>query len=216
MIKKTPLSAYGNVRSGGINAITLEKDDELLSVRITDGTRQIFIGTRSGLGIRFGEADVRPMGRTATGVFGIRFKRNDDCVVEMEAVEEDGTILTVTENGFGKRSRAQEYRLQTRGGSGVINVKVTEKNGPVVGIKAVTDEDQVLIITQKGILIRLKVKGIRETGRAAMGVKLIDLDPEDRVVAVAKLAERDDADEEDEAPTLLSPPGATPFLKDDV
>jgi DNA gyrase subunit A len=216
LIKKTPLSAYGNVRSGGINAINLEKDDELLSVRITDGTRQIFIGTRSGLGIRFAESDVRPMGRTATGVFGIRFKRNDDCVVEMEAVEEDGTILTVTENGFGKRSRAQEYRLQSRGGSGVINVKVTEKNGPVVGIKAVTDEDQVLIITQKGILIRLKVKGIRETGRAAMGVKLIDLDPEDRVVAVAKLAERDDAEEEEETASLLPPPDATPFLKDDV
>ena len=216
LIKKTPLSAYGNVRSGGINAINLEKDDELLSVRITDGTRQIFIGTRSGLGIRFAESDVRPMGRTATGVFGIRFKRNDDTVVEMEAVEEDGTILSVTENGFGKRSSAQDYRLQTRGGSGVINVKVTEKNGPVVGIKAVTDDDQVLIITQKGILIRLKVKDIRETGRAAMGVKLIDLDPEDRVVAVAKLAEREDGEDEEPTPSLLAPPAGTPFLKDDV
>jgi DNA gyrase subunit A len=104
----------------------------------------------------------------------------------MEAVEEDGTILTVTEKGYGKRSLASEYRLQSRGGSGVINVKVMDKNGPVVGIKAVTDEDQVLLITEKGILIRLKVKDVRETGRAAMGVHLIDLDEGDRVVAVAK------------------------------
>jgi DNA gyrase subunit A len=213
LIKKTPLSAYGNVRSGGINAINLEDGDELLSVRITDGSRQIFLGTRSGLGIRFPEADVRPMGRVATGVFGIRFKRDEDCVVEMEAVEEDGTILTVTEKGYGKRSLASEYRLQSRGGSGVINVKVTEKNGPVVGIKAVTDDDQVLLITEKGILIRLKVKDVRETGRAAMGVHLIDLDEGDRVVAVAKLAEREDGEEEPAATPLL--PGATPFLSDE-
>ena len=214
LIKKTALAAYGNVRSGGINAINLEADDELLSVRITDGSRQIFLGTRSGLGIRFPEADVRPMGRVATGVYGIRFKRNEDCVVEMEAVEEDGTILTVTEKGYGKRSLASEYRLQSRGGSGVINVKVTDKNGPVVGIKAVTDEDQVLLITEKGILIRLKVKDVRETGRAAMGVRLIDLDEGDRVVAVAKLAERDDGEEDVPAsdPVL---PGAAPFLKED-
>ena len=214
LIKKTPLSAYGNVRSGGINAINLEDGDELLSVRITDGTRQIFLGTRSGLGIRFPEADVRAMGRVATGVFGIRFKRDEDCVVEMEAVEEDGTILTVTEKGYGKRSLASEYRLQSRGGSGVINVKVTEKNGPVVGIKAVTDEDQVLLITEKGILIRLKVKDVRETGRAAMGVHLIDLDEGDRVVAVAKLAERDEP-EDDVTPADGILPGATPFLKDE-
>jgi len=214
LIKKTPLSAYGNVRSGGINAINLEADDELLSVRITDGTRQIFIGTRSGLGIRFPEADVRPMGRVATGVYAIRFKRDEDCVVEMEAVEENGTILTVTEKGYGKRSLASEYRLQSRAGSGVINVRVTEKNGPVVGIKAVTDEDQVLLITEKGILIRLKVADVRETGRAAMGVRLIDLDEGDRVVAVAKLAEREDGEEE-LTPSTGVLPGATPFLKDE-
>ncbi|HET7453025.1 MAG TPA: DNA gyrase subunit A [Thermoanaerobaculia bacterium] len=214
LVKKTPLSAYGNVRTGGINAINLEDDDELLSVRITDGTRQIFLGTRSGLGIRFPEADVRPMGRVATGVYGIRFKKDEDCVVEMEALEENGSILTVTEKGYGKRSLASEYRLQSRGGSGVINVRVTDKNGPVVGIKSVTDEDQVLLITEKGILIRLKVKDVRETGRAAMGVHLIDLDEGDRVVAVAKLAERDDG-EDDITPTTPALPGAAPFLKDE-
>jgi len=215
LVKKTPLSAYGNVRSGGINAINLEHDDELLSVRITDGTRQIFIGTRSGLGIRFPESDVRSMGRVATGVYGIRFKRDEDCVVEMEAVEENGTILTVTEKGYGKRSLASDYRLQSRGGSGVINVRVAEKNGPVVGIKAVTDEDQVLLITEKGILIRLKVKDVRETGRAAMGVRMIDLDEGDRVVAVAKLAEPQDGEDDDTAASDPVLPGATPFLKED-
>jgi DNA gyrase subunit A len=214
LIKKTPLSAYGNVRNGGINAINLEDHDELLSVRITDGTRQIFIGTRSGLGIRFPESDVRSMGRVATGVYGIRFKRDEDCVVEMEAVEENGTILTVTEKGYGKRSLASEYRLQSRAGSGVINVRVAEKNGPVVGIKAVTNEDQVLLITEKGILIRLKVKDVRETGRAAMGVRMIDLDEGDRVVAIAKLAEREEV--EDDLPPETPPlPEATPFLKDE-
>jgi DNA gyrase subunit A len=218
LVKKTSLSAYGNVRSGGINAINLEEGDELLSVRITDGKGQIFLGTRSGLGIRFREKDVRPMGRTATGVYGIRFKREEDSVVEMEPVDEKSSILTVTENGFGKRSLASEYRLQTRGGSGVINVRVTEKNGPVVGIKGVTDEDHLLLITEKGILIRLKVKDIRETGRAAMGVRLIDLEQGDRVVAVAKLAERDEGEEGGQSSELLPgrpAPARTPFLKDD-
>jgi DNA gyrase subunit A len=209
LVKKTALSAYGNVRSGGINAINLEANDELLSVRITDGTRNIFLGTRSGLGIRFPEQDVRSMGRTATGVYGIRFKRDEDRVVEMEALTDDASILTVTEHGYGKRSLASEYRLQSRGGSGVINVKVTDKNGPVVAIVSVTDDDQVLLITEKGILIRLKVRDVRETGRAAIGVRMINLDEGDRVVAVAKLAEREDP--EDEGPQLVARPGA-PFL----
>jgi DNA gyrase subunit A len=215
LVKKTALSAYGNVRSGGINAINLEDGDELLSVQITDGTRQIFLGTRSGLGIRFREQDVRPMGRTATGVFGLRFKRPDDKVVDMEALTENDSILSVTERGFGKRSLASEYRLQSRGGSGVINVKVTEKNGPVVGIQAVTDEDQLLLITEKGILIRLKVRDVRETGRAAMGVRLIDLEEGDRVVAVAKLAERDDVNDVGSTPELPGGKPSMPFLPED-
>ena len=128
-------------------------------------------------------------------------------------MEEDGHLLTVTEKGYGKRSIVSEYRLQGRGGSGVINTKVTDKNGPVVGIKSVTDEDQVLLITKKGILIRLKVAGIRETGRAAIGVRLIDLEPDDRVVAVAKLAEHDDG--EDEGGTAPAPE-IPPFLKDEA
>ena len=199
LVKKTALSAYSNVRSGGIIAINLEDGDELLSVRVTDGTRQVFIGTHQGQGIRFSEKDVRPMGRDTTGVIGITLRREDDFVVEMDVVEETGHLLTVTEKGYGKRSEASEYRFQGRGGSGVINIRVTEKNGPVAGIKSVTDADQLLLITQSGMLIRIKVKDIRETGRAAQGVRLIYLEEGDSVVAVAKLAETDEGEEEPQA-----------------
>ncbi len=173
LVKKTALSAYANVRSGGIIAINIEKGDELLSVRVTGGGDQIFIGTRQGMGIRFSEKDVRPMGRDTTGVIGVTLKKKDDVVVEMDVVDEKDHLLSVTENGYGKRSEVTEYRYQGRGGSGVINVKVTDKNGPVVGIKSVTDADQLLLITQSGMLIRIKVKDIRETGRAAQGVRVI-------------------------------------------
>ena len=226
LIKKTALAAYSNVRSGGIIAINIEEGDELLSVRVTDGTRQIFIGTHLGQGIRFAETDVRPTGRDTTGVWGIALKKDSDYVVEMEVVEEHGHLLTVTEKGYGKRSEASEYRFQARGGSGVINIRVTDKNGPVAGIKSVTDVDQLLLITQSGMLIRIKVKDIRETGRAAQGVRLINLDEGDRVVAVAKLAEPDDTDDdtqaalpgaEPEEPRKAggTPPEGTPFLDDE-
>jgi DNA gyrase subunit A len=212
LVKKTALSAYANVRSGGIIAINVEDGDELLSVRVTDGSRQIFIGTHQGQGIRFSEKDVRPMGRDTTGVIGITLKREDDFVVEMDVVEETGHLLTVTEKGYGKRSEASEYRFQGRGGSGVINIKVTEKNGPVAGIKSVTDADQLLLITQSGMLIRIKVKDIRETGRAAQGVRLIYLEEGDNVVAVAKLAEPDEGEEEPQAslPGAAAPPAPEP------
>jgi DNA gyrase subunit A len=214
VVKKTALSAYSNVRSGGLIAINLEEGDSLLSVRITDGENQIFIGTRQGMGIRFSEKDVRPMGRDTTGVIGITLKKGNDEVVEMDVVDEKAHLLSVTELGYGKRSEVTEYRYQGRGGSGVINVKVTEKNGPVVGIKSVTDADQLLLITQSGMLIRIKVKDIRETGRAAQGVRVIQLESGDRVVAVAKLAETDDNDEEPQASLPVepqaSPKGAAP------
>jgi DNA gyrase subunit A len=226
LVKKTALSAYSNVRSGGIIAINIEKGDELLSVRVTGGGDQIFIGTRQGMGIRFSEKDVRPMGRDTTGVIGVTLRKENDVVVEMDVVDEKAHLLSVTENGYGKRSEVTEYRYQGRGGSGVINVKVTEKNGPVVGIKSVTDMDQLLLITQSGMLIRIKVNGIRETGRAAQGVRVIQLEAGDRVVAVAKLAEPEEAEDEPqgslpvaEAPAPGPPargrkPG-TPFLGED-
>ncbi len=199
LIKKTALSAYANVRSGGIIAINIEEADELLSVRITGGDDQIFIGTRQGMGIRFSEKDVRPMGRDTTGVIGVVLRKGNDVVVEMDVVDEKAHLLSVTENGYGKRSEVTEYRYQGRGGSGVINVKVTEKNGAVIGIKSVTDADQLLLITERGQLIRIKVKDIRETGRAAQGVRVIHLEEGDRVVGLAKLAEPDDVEEEAQA-----------------
>jgi DNA gyrase subunit A len=213
VVKKTALSAYSNVRSGGIIAINLEEGDSLLSVRITGGDDQIFIGTRQGMGIRFSEKDVRPMGRDTTGVIGVTLKKDNDEVVEMDVVSEKAHLLTVTEGGYGKRSEVAEYRYQGRGGSGVINVRVTEKNGPVVGIKSVTDADQLLLITQSGMLIRIKVKDIRETGRAAQGVRVIQLESGDRVVAVAKLAETDEGEDEPQANLPVEPkakPDETP------
>ncbi len=199
LVKKTALSAFSNVRSGGIIAINLEEGDSLLSVRITGGDDQIFIGTRQGMGIRFSEKDVRPMGRDTTGVIGVSLKKNNDEVVEMDVVDEKAHLLSVTENGYGKRSEVAEYRYQGRGGSGVINVRVTEKNGPVVGIKSVTDADQLLLITERGQLIRIKVKDIRETGRAAQGVRVIQLEDGDRLVGIAKLAESDEGEDEPQA-----------------
>ena len=148
LVKKTALSAYANVRSGGIIAINLEEGDELLSVRITDGERpDLHRHAARAMGIRFSEKDVRAMGRDTTGVIGISLKKSNDEVVEMDVVDEKAHLLTVTEHGYGKRSEVAEYRYQGRGGSGVINLKVTEKNGPVVGIKSVTDADQLLLIT---------------------------------------------------------------------
>ena len=170
LVKKTVLSAYGNVRAAGIIAINLEEDDELLSVQVTDGERQVFLGTRNGMGIKFTETDVRPTGRDTTGVKGIELREGDE-VVEMDLVDEEATLLAVTELGYGKRTDVSEYRHQTRGGTGVINVKVTEKNGPVVGIKSVGEEDQLLVITRMGMMIRFPAAagardGARRAGRA--------------------------------------------------
>ncbi len=198
LVKKTVLSAYGNPRAAGIIAINLEEGDELLSVHVTDGSRQVFLGTRGGMAIKFSESDVRATGRDTTGVKGIELKEGD-VVVEMDLVEEDGALLAVTENGYGKRTDVAEYRHQARGGSGVINVKVTEKTGPVVGIKSVTGSHQLLVITEKGILIRFAAAEVRETGRAAQGVRLIDLEEGDRVVAVATMDEKDESPEPEDA-----------------
>jgi DNA gyrase subunit A len=207
LVKKTVLSAYGNPRAAGIIAINLEEGDELLSAQITDGTRLVFLGTRSGMGIKFLETDARPMGRDTTGVKGIDL-REGDVVVEMDLVSETDTLLAVTEHGYGKRTDVAEYRQQTRGGTGVINVKVTEKNGSVVAIKSVADGDHLLLITEQGLLIRIAASDVRETGRAAQGVRLIDVAEGDRVVAVAKLAERDDENGAEPAPPEGEAPAA--------
>jgi DNA gyrase subunit A len=208
LVKKTVLSAYGNPRAAGIIAINLEEEDELLSVQVTGGARQVFLGTRNGMGIKFTETDVRPTGRDTTGVKGIELREGDE-VVEMDLVDEEGTLLAVTELGYGKRTDVSEYRHQTRGGSGVINVRVTEKNGPVVGIKSVGDGDQLLLITRMGMMIRFAAAEVRETGRAAQGVRVIDLDEGDAVVAVAKLASLGERDEPVEGPDDPEAPHAS-------
>ncbi|MBW3563893.1 MAG: DNA gyrase subunit A [Acidobacteria bacterium] len=192
-IKKTPLDAFSNPRTAGIYAITLNEDDDLHAALLTDGQSEIFIGSRHGKAIRFPETDVRPMGRTAAGVRGIRL-RNDDYVVEADVLApgSEGQILSVTDRGFGKRTAISAYRLQSRGGSGVINVRTTEKNGRVAGITCVREGDEVLLISEWGKLIRFDSSSIRSVGRATQGVKVLDVDEGDRIVGAVKLVEREE------------------------
>ena len=183
-IKKTRLDAYGNPRKGGIIGITLDKDDELISVELTDGNRELLIGTRQGKAIRFSESKVRDMGRQAHGVRAISLAKKDN-VIDMVLTQKDSTVLTVTELGFAKRSPVTEYRLTSRGGKGVINMKVTSKNGEAVSLKTVNDNDELMVITQNGMFLRCAIKDIRSTGRSAQGVRLIKLQDKDRVSCVA-------------------------------
>ncbi len=208
-IKKTELAAFSNPRAAGIIAVDINEGDDLHSVAFSDGSSQIFIGTHEGMAIRFAESDVRPMGRTAAGVRAITLRKGD-YVVELDVLKnEEGEILTVTEGGFGKRTAIPEYRLQGRGGSGVINIRRTDKNGPVVGICHVTGDEEMLLITEQGKIIRFPTGTIRETGRSAQGVRLIDVDEGDRVVGAVKLVERDDeaVDEGETDPAAEGDPG---------
>ena len=191
IVKKTELSAFSNPRAGGIIAMGVEDGDRLMAAQITDGTGEIFIGTRDGVAIRFPENDVRPMGRSAYGVKGITLRDGDE-VVAMEVVRPGSTLLTVTEHGYGKRTELDEYRVQSRGGVGIINIQTTERNGRVVGMASVHDEDEFMLITQQGKILRTVARDIRTIGRATQGVRLIEIDADDRVVALARLAEKDD------------------------
>jgi DNA gyrase subunit A len=191
VIKKTALSAFSNPRAGGIIAVGVEDVDAVIAVQVTDGTGEMFIGTRNGMAIRFPETDVRPMGRTAYGVRGVSLK-DDDYVVAMEVVKPGGTLLTVTERGFGKRTQIDEYRVQSRGGVGVINISTSERNGQVVGVAYVQEGDEVLLITQQGMIIRMQTNDLRAIGRATQGVRLIDIEADDKVVSVARLVEKED------------------------
>ncbi|OGX52490.1 MAG: DNA gyrase subunit A [Omnitrophica WOR_2 bacterium RIFCSPLOWO2_12_FULL_46_30] len=184
LIKKTCLDAYSNPRKGGIIGITLEKDDELIGVEMTDGKQELLIGTREGKAVRFPEAEVRDMGRGAKGVRGIKLAKKDE-VIAMIIAQKEAAILTVTELGFAKRTLFKEYRLTRRGGKGIINIKVTGKNGLAVAIKTVSDEDELMVITQNGMFLRCAIKDIRATGRASQGVRLIKLEDKDRVSCVA-------------------------------
>src|SRR5437867_525057 len=191
VVKKTELAAFSNPRAGGINAMGVEEGDSVIAVQVSDGGGEIFIGTRDGMAIRFPETDVRPMGRSAYGVRGISL-REGDAVVAMEVLKPGGTILTVTERGYGKRTELEEYRVQSRGGIGTINIQTTERNGHVIGITHVADEDELMLITQQGKILRMVARDIRTIGRATQGVKLIDIEGDDRAVSIARLAEKDE------------------------
>jgi DNA gyrase subunit A len=197
LIKKTELSAYSNPRQGGIIALGLEEGDKLIGVQVTDGQREILLGTKLGITIRFSERDVRPMGRTAYGVKGITLEEGNE-VIGMETITPDSTtaILTVTEGGYGKRTPVGEYRVQGRGGKGIISVKTTERNGSAVGFLQVRDGDEIMLIAAQGKVLRCKVGDIREIGRNTQGVRILDLDgDDDRVVAVARLADSGEREE---------------------
>ncbi len=189
-VKKTALEAYSNPRGRGIIAITLEEGDELIAVRKTDGKSDLIIGTKNGLSIRFNEEDVRNMGRTAKGVRGIRLMKDDE-VVSAEVAAEKTALLTVTERGQGKRSKIEEYPVQGRGGKGVISIKITEKGGKAVGLMQVRDEDEVVMITSSGKLIRTLAGKISLHGRNTQGVNLMDVDGEDKIVSIGKVVEKD-------------------------
>jgi DNA gyrase subunit A len=194
-VKKTALSEYANPRSTGIKAVKIEKDDELMDVQITSGTNDIVLATKHGLSIRFHESDVREMGRDTTGVKGIELGQMDE-VIGMVVIKREATLLVVTERGMGKCSPIDEYRVQKRGGKGIITVNRTEKTGNAVSIKEVLPEDELMLITQQGVVIRMPVKGIRISGRNTQGVKLVNLDERDIVVDVARLVPDDESDAE--------------------
>ena len=186
IVKKTPLSAYGNVRMVGIHGIRVDEDDELIDVQITDGASEVLLATRAGQAIRFRESDVRPMGRVARGVYGIRL-RGGDQVVGMMVPSEDSSILVATRGGMGKRSAVEEYPVHRRGGLGVINMKTNDKTGPVVAVKAVHPSDELMLVTRNGVVNRQRVDEIRVIGRLTQGVRLLNLDENDELVDLARV-----------------------------
>ncbi|QGM31895.1 DNA gyrase subunit A [Bacillus sp. N3536] len=195
--KRTPVSGFAHIRANGLIAISLRDEDELIAVRLTDGKKQIIIGTRQGKLVRFEETDIRSMGRTAGGVRGIRLK-DDDYVVGMEIIEPGQEILVVTEKGYGKRTPESEYRLQTRGGMGVKTCQITEKNGPLCAVKAVEGLEDLMLITINGMLIRMDVNDISITGRSTQGVRLMRLSNNELIATVAKVAKEDEEEETDD------------------
>nr|WP_122012607.1 DNA gyrase subunit A [Maliibacterium massiliense] len=204
IIKKTPLGEFRNMRRSGLRAIVLREDDELMGVQLTDGAQEILVGTRGGMSIRFCETDIRPMGRSAMGVRAVRLRSGDE-VVGMEKIAEDAQVLVVSANGFGKRTLIEEYRAQARGGKGVRTLAITDKTGPMVGLRMVTEQDDIMLISDDGTIIRMEADSIRLQGRATQGVTLMRLAGDAHVVAVAVAAkseedEGEDGDMETDAP----------------
>ncbi len=198
IIKKTVLSAYKNIRAGGINAITIDDDDRLLGVKLTGGEDEIILSLRNGKAIRFREDDVRAMGRTARGVRGVKLE-GDDRVVSVEVVDTAASMMAITENGYGKRTRFDEYRIQGRGGKGIISIQTTERNGKVVSAHAVTDEHRIMLISQSGQMICIGADDLRVIGRNTQGVRLVNLKDDDRLVSAAVLESEEKIDDEVDA-----------------
>jgi DNA gyrase subunit A len=207
IVKKTVLSAYGNVRRDGIIALKVQEDDDLIDASITDGSDDVMLVTRSGQAVRFTERDVRPMGRVSTGVKGIELRGGDE-VVDMVVLRGQGSILTICEHGYGKRTEPQEYSRIRRGGMGVIDIKTTARNGSVVACREVTESDEVMIVTQNGIMIRVPVAGIRKIGRNTQGVRVINLDKGDRVIDMTRVAQSREIN--GDAPSIGENGGPTP------
>jgi DNA gyrase subunit A len=206
-VKKTALSQYSNVRTNGIKAIKIEDGDELIDVQVTSGTNDIVLATRHGLSIRFHEADARVMGRDTTGVKGIELGPRDE-VIGMVVIKREANLLVVTERGMGKCSPIDEYRVQKRGGKGIITVHRTDKTGDAVSIKEVLPDDELMLITKQGVAIRMPVKGIRVAGRNTQGVRLVNLDNDDLVMDVARVVPDDDAEGSDDAAAVDAGPEA--------
>jgi DNA gyrase subunit A len=208
-VKKTVLSAYGNPRANGINAINIEKDDELIDVAVTDGSSDIVLATRHGMSIRFHEQDAREMGRATGGVRGIMLDEGDR-VIGQVVIRRDATLLVVTEKGLGKRSELGEYRVQRRGGKGIITLRRTEKTGDIVALHEVLPQDELMMITRHGVIIRVPVAGIRVIGRNTQGVRVMNLDEGDTVVDVTRVVIEDvvngehGTEGEDEGPEIVA------------
>jgi len=195
IVKKTELRAFSHPRKGGIIALTVRENDELISASLSSGNNDLILVTRNGFAIRFHEGDVRDMGRTATGVKGITLRKSD-CVIGMVVVKREDTLLTISEKGMGKRSNVSDYRTQSRGGKGIITMKVNEKTGPLVAVLEVVDNEDIIIITEKGVVIRQHIGKIKVIGRNTQGVKLIRLDEDDRISDVAKIVAGNDSNGE--------------------
>ncbi len=197
VVKKTPIDDYSNIRKGGLIAINLREDDDLIGVKLTDGNQGIIMGTKLGMSIHFPEQDVRSMGRSATGVKGIHLDQ-EDTVIDMDVVHEDNSVLIVTTKGFGKRTPVSEYRIQSRGGKGIKTLNVTDKNGPIVGLKVVQNDEDLMIITASGTVIRTSMDGISMMGRNTQGVRLINIREDDEVGTLARVQKNEEQSENEE------------------
>jgi DNA gyrase subunit A len=216
------LSAYGNVRRDGIIALKITEGDDLIGAGLVDPGQDVMLATRNGQAVRFAEGDVRSMGRVSTGVKGVALREGDEAV-EMVVLADEGTVLTVCQNGYGKRTSVDEYPRRSRGTMGVIDIKTTERNGPVVSCMLVEEDDEVMIVTQKGVMIRTPVEGINTVGRNTQGVRVINVDEGDHVIDLTRvvreeeeeeLAEAAEAAQEEEAPASGAGAAPEPALAD--